>query len=157
MKLTDFISRKAIIPQLKFKDKKGVTRELVQIIKDAYGLEKLQINEVVESILEREKVGSTGLGGGVALPHAKSEYIKTEVGAFGRSIGGIDFSAVDGEPVYLIFLILSPSNEPKSHLLALQMVVRAIQQPNFCRFLKNAKGSKEIEDIFKEVESFLKV
>ncbi|MFN3485883.1 MAG: PTS sugar transporter subunit IIA, partial [Planctomycetota bacterium] len=95
MKLTEFISRKAIIPVLKSKDKRDAIQELVQAARKAYEGEKFVIADVVEAIIQREKIGSTGVGGGVGVPHAKLESVKGVLGAFGRAPQGVDFSAVD--------------------------------------------------------------
>ena len=157
MKLTDFISRKAIAPNLKSKDKRGVIHELVSVMKKAYAQEKFNVNDIVETIMDREKLGSTGLGGGVSVPHAKLETLKAVKGAFGRVTNGVEFNAVDGEPVTLVFLILSPSSKPDSYLQALQMTMHAIRQGNFCKFLRGAKATKDIEEIFREVEETAKV
>ncbi|MHC4608359.1 MAG: PTS sugar transporter subunit IIA [Planctomycetota bacterium] len=157
MKLMDFITRKAIVPNLKAKDKRGVVQELVQKLKKAAEGEKINVNEVVKTILEREKLGSTGLGGGVAVPHAKLDTLKNVRGAFGRCPAGVDFNAVDGEPVTLVFLILSPSSKRDAYLQALQKTMQAIRKPNFCKFLRAAKNVKDMEDIFKEVEEVAKV
>lgn len=155
MKLTDFISRKAIVPNLKSGDKRGVIHELVQVIKKAHDTDKLDIQDIVKTIMNREKLGSTGLGGGVAVPHAKLDGVRTVYGAFGRCASGVEFSAVDGDPVTLVFLILSPSSKPDTYLQALQKTMQAIRRPNFCKFLKAAKSVKEIEDIFRDAEEEL--
>lgn len=153
MKLTDVVVRKAIIHELKSTDRKGAIKELAQAIKDAYGPPKFAVNDVVEAIMKRERMGSTGVGGGVAIPHAKIPEIKGgALGAFGRSVHGIDFNAVDGALVNLIFLIISPSEAPELHLRALQKTMWAIKRPNFCKFLKNAKSVKAIEEVFRDVE-----
>lgn len=152
MKLTDFISRKAIVPVLKSKDKRGVIQELVQAARKACEGEKFAAADIVEAIVQREKIGSTGVGGGVGVPHAKLDAVKNVVGAFGRAPHGVDFNAVDGEPVYLIFLILAPPSRNEAYLQALQKVMAAIKRPNFVKFLKGAKTAREIEEIFREVE-----
>lgn len=153
MKLVDFMSRKAIITELKSSGKRSVISELVQVLKKTHSLEKFQVQETTDRIMEREtKIGSTGLGGGVAVPHAKLPGVKSVFGAFGRSTRGISFNAIDGEPVHLVFLILSPAEGSDVHLKALQKVMTAIKRGNTCRFLKAAKTAKEIEDIFKEAE-----
>lgn len=152
MKLTELISRKAIIPVLKSKDKRDAIQELVQVARKVYEGEKFVIADVVEAIIQREKIGSTGVGGGVGVPHAKLESVKGVLGAFGRAPQGVDFSAVDGEPVYLIFLILAPPSRSEAYLQALQKVMVAIKRPNFVKFLKAAKTAREIEEIFREVE-----
>ena len=152
MKLTDFINRKAIIPTLKAKDKKGAITELVQAMKKAGDGERFSVSEIVEAIMQREKLGSTGVGKGVGVPHAKLNGIKNVIGAFGRSKEGLEFKAVDGESVHLVFLILSPPAKSEAYLQALRKVMLAIRRQNFLKFLNGAKSVKDIEDIFKEVE-----
>jgi|SRR3972149_4470463 len=157
MKLTEYFSKKAIVSQLKASDKKGAIKELVQVVKDVYNPSKFQVNDIADDVIKREKLGSTGLGKGVAVPHAKIVELKKVIGAFGRSTDGIDFDAVDGEPVHLIFLILSPTGGTDLHLEALRKIMQAIKRPNFCKFLNSAKGIKDIEDIFVEYEEEVKV
>ena len=157
MKLTEMISRKAILPNLKATDKKGAIQELVKAIKSVYNPEKFQTKDIVEAVMEREKLGSTGLGHGVAVPHARTQGLKTVLGAFGRHPQGIEFNALDGEPVHLVFLIVSPASAPEQYQRALKCVMESIRQPNFGRFLRNAATAKEIEETFREAEELIKV
>jgi mannitol/fructose-specific phosphotransferase system IIA component (Ntr-type) len=157
VKLTEFISRKAIVVNLKSKDKRGAIQELVQAARKAHEGEKFVAADIVEAIVQREKIGSTGVGGGVGVPHAKLEGVKNVIGAFGRCSGGLDFSAVDGEPVHVIFLILAPPSKNEAYLQALQKVMVAIKRPNFVKFLRVAKTAKDVEDIFREVEEVAQV
>lgn len=158
MKLTDIISKKAIIPALKATDKKGVVAELAAIMKKAYPDDKLNAADIVAAIMEREeKVGSTGLHGGVAIPHARLSSVKEIRGAFGRAAKPVDFRAVDGEPSYLFFLIVSPPAKSEAYLEALKRLTLAIKSPHFCKFLRQAKSAKEIEETLKEVEETAKV
>lgn len=152
MKLTDLIPRKAIIPELKAKDKKGAIQELVQAARKAHEGEKFDVDDIVNAIVAREKTGSTGIGSGVGIPHAKVEGVKDVVGAFGRVHPGLDFSAVDGEPVQLLFLILAPPSMGDAYLQILRKIMGAIRRPNVVKFLKAAKTAKDIEDVFREVE-----
>jgi len=152
VKLTEIISKKAIIPVLKATDKKGAIQELVQAARKAYEGEKFVVTSIVDAIVQREKIGSTGIGGGVGVPHAKLEGIKNVIGAFGRSAVPLDFNAVDGQPVSLIFLIIAPPSKNEQYLKALQKVMSAIKKPNVVRFLKGAKTGRDIEEIFREVE-----
>lgn len=152
MKLTEFISKKAILLNLKSKDKRGAIHELVQAMRKSYEAEKFVVTDIVEAIMQREKIGSTGVGGGVGVPHAKLDGIKSVIGAFGRSSQGLDFSAVDGEAVHVVFLILSPNAKNEAYLAALQKVMGALKKPNFIKFLKAAKTPKDVDDIFREVE-----
>jgi mannitol/fructose-specific phosphotransferase system IIA component (Ntr-type) len=157
MKLTDMMSRKVIIPTLKATDKREVIQELVKAVKTVYKPEKFQVKEVVDAVMEREKLGSTGLGAGVAVPHARAPGLKTVLGAFGRHPKGMDFNSLDGEPVHLIFLILSPASQPELYQQALKCVMDSIRQPNICRFLRNAATAKEIEETFREAEEAIRV
>jgi PTS system nitrogen regulatory IIA component len=152
VKLTDLISKKAIVPLLKAGDKKGVIQELVQAARKANETERFVVTEIVDGIMQREKLGSTGIGGGVGVPHVKLDGVKGVIGAFGRVSPGLDFNAVDGAPVELIFLILAPPSKGDEYLQALKKVMTALKRPNFVKFLKVAKTLKDIDDIFREVE-----
>lgn len=157
MKITELISRKAILPAVKATNKKAIVLELVTALKKASEGERINIADVVDAVMDREKVGSTGLGGGVALPHAKIDSVKSVLGAFGRCPKGVEFNSVDGEPVTLVFLVISPSSKNEEYLAALQRTMRAIKQPNWCKFLRAAKTARDIEDIFRETEEVAKV
>ncbi len=152
MKISDFITRKTIIPQLRAKNKRQAVAELVKAIQKEVKSPKFQVQEITSTILEREKLGSTGIGRGIAVPHTKTSIVKQVVGAFGRSVEGVDFAAIDGEKVHLFFLILSSEAVSDSHHKALAAVMQVIRKPNIGNFLKNAKTVKEIEEIFKEAE-----
>ena len=158
MKLTDFIAKKAIVAELKATDKKGVIVEIVAAMKKAYPSDRIPAGDLVEAILHREtKVGSTGLGGGVAIPHAHVDSLKNLVGAFGRSSKPIEFGAIDGQPVHLFFVIASPPARRAEYLEALKITSSAIRTANFCRFLKGARTSREIEETFREIEEVAEV
>jgi mannitol/fructose-specific phosphotransferase system IIA component (Ntr-type) len=158
MKLTDFIAKKAIVPDLKSTDKKGIITELVAAMKKAHPTDRIAGADLVDAILHREtKVGSTGLGGGVAIPHAHFETLKTLVGAFGRSTRPVDFSAIDGQPVHLFFVIASPQAKKTEYIEALKVTSAAIRTANFCKFLRAARTAKEIEEIFREIEEVASV
>jgi mannitol/fructose-specific phosphotransferase system IIA component (Ntr-type) len=159
MKITDFIGRKAIIPELKAKDKKGAISELVKSVKSAYGLTKMSVAEVAGSVMERERVGSTGIGRGLALPHAKTPLVGKLVGAFGRSTPGLPFDSVDGDNVHLIFLILAPDKKDfiEPYHKAIQLIMEGVRAGNFCNFLKGAKTLKDLEEVFKDSEDLIKV
>ncbi len=152
MKLAEFLSRGTIIDRLRAADKKGAMRELVESIRDTHKSANLKVDEVLSALLKREKLGSTGIGGGVAVPHAKLEHLESILGAFGRSADGIDFSAVDGEPVHLVFLVVSPFDKADAHIQALQRIFQAVKKVNFCKFLKQAKGTKDVIELFHEFD-----
>lgn len=158
MKLLDFISRKAIVPSLKARDRKGVVQELVTVLKKANPSEKISVADIAEAVLEREtKIGSTGIGGGVALPHARVEGLKNVVAAFGRAAKPIDFAALDREPVGLFFLIVSPPSRAEDYTKALAKLAKLVKAPNFCKFLRAAKTAKDLEEVFRDAEEMVGV
>jgi mannitol/fructose-specific phosphotransferase system IIA component (Ntr-type) len=153
MKLLDLVHPKAIIPELKSRDRNGAIRELVQVLGEAGLIEGDAVESVVKSIIARERTrGTTGFGKGVAAPHAKIDDLPQVVAAVGRSDQGIDFASLDGGLVYGVFLILSPSNEPEQHLRAMDLVFRHLQQERFRKFLRQCDDAEKIYDLLKEVD-----
>lgn len=155
MKLTDLIARKAIVANVKANDKRGAIKEIVTAMKAAYSIPRFKPDAIVDAMMEREQQSSTGIGGGVAVPHARVDLVRTAIGAFGRSEKGVEYAAVDGEPVHLMFLILSPAARPEEYQRAVKRVMEAIRTPNFARFLRGARTAKDIEDTLKETEDLL--
>jgi mannitol/fructose-specific phosphotransferase system IIA component (Ntr-type) len=152
MKLSDFIVKDAIVPELKATDRDGVIRELVTALADAKALPANEVDAIVKAIVTREKNGSTGFGKGVAVPHVKHASVKKSVGAIGRSAAGVDFAALDQAPVYSIFLLLSPVNNPDGHLQAMENIFRNLQQDNFRRFLRQSDTKQKIVDLLEEAD-----
>ena len=110
---------------------------------------------LVEVLLERERLGSTGIGGGIGIPHGKSKELDRLVIGFGRSRDGIDFESMDNKPTYLFFLIITPDNSTSLHLKVLARVSRLLKDEAFKDGLLNAADSKEIYDlIYLEDEEF---
>ncbi len=148
MKIIDFLKEEAIIPDLKATDKEGVIKELAISLKNTG-----EINDqakIVEVILEREKLGSTGIGQGIAVPHAKTDDVKQIVVAFGLSRKGINFDSLDEEPVYLIFLVLAPVEATGMHLKLLAKIARLLKDKVFRNALKSCKGDRK--EIFQVIE-----
>ena len=153
MKLLDLVHPNAIISDLKSRDRNGVIRELVHVLAEAKLIASDATEGIIKSIIARERTrGTTGFGKGVAAPHAKIEGLTRVVAAVGRSTAGIDFASLDGEPVYGVFLILSPANEPEEHLRAMDLVFRHLQQERFRKFLRQSDDAERIYDLLKEVD-----
>lgn len=153
MKLLDIVHAKSIVAELAARDRHGVIRELVQTLADAGELDDSMVASVVKSISARERSrGTTGFGKGVAAPHAKIDGLKRVVAAVGRSVHGVDFAALDGEPVYVAFLILSPADDAEAHLRAMDLVFRTLQQERFRKFLRQADSAKAIYELLKEAD-----
>lgn len=152
MKLSDFIVKEAIIPELKAHDRDGVIRELVDALAAAKAIDKKDVEAIVKAIIDRERNGSTGFGKGVAVPHAKHKAVKKRAGAIGRSTVGVDFAALDQAPVYSVILLLSPEANPDGHLQAMENVFQNLNQDNFRRFLRQAGSHQEIVDLLDEAD-----
>ncbi|MDN3515812.1 MAG: PTS sugar transporter subunit IIA [Candidatus Brocadia sp.] len=152
MKLTDFIVEDAIIIEIKASGKEAVIREMLYSLKDAQKISNKDVESVIKSLMKREELGSTGIGKGVAVPHTKHDCIKKIIGTIARSTQGVDFNALDGEPVHLFFLLLSPNDSAGSHLAALERISTVIRDNDFRRFMREAKGKDGMIEILKEVD-----
>ncbi|MFB0520992.1 MAG: PTS sugar transporter subunit IIA [Desulfatiglandales bacterium] len=145
MKLSEIFKPQFIIPELKAHDKKGVLEELLQIITEQE--ESLNKGTLLQVLLERERLGSTGIGDGIALPHGKLKGLDKLLVSFGRSIDGLGFDAIDEKPAYLFFLLLAPENSAGMHLKSLAKISRMLKDGNFRQRLMGAKSREDIYNI----------
>lgn len=152
MKFADFICFKAVIPGLRAVDRDGVIAELVSALDKAGKLGKGNREDIIKAVIRREKEASTGLGRGVAIPHVKHPVVKDVVAAIGQSSAGIDFSALDKQPVYTVILLISPVDNPDKHLQAMENVFRHLQQEKFRKFLRQCQKAEQIEDLLREAD-----
>ena len=153
MKLSELIEEVNIIPELKAKDKTGVLEELADTIVTHEPL--LDKSALVKVLLERERLGSTGIGDGVAIPHGKFHGISHPIISFGRSRKGLDFESMDGEPAYLFFLLVAPENSASIHLKALAKIARILKNRTFRRVLLEAPTREELyQTIIQNDEEF---
>jgi len=152
MKLSDFLFREAFVPQLASDDKEGGILELVNALVAAGKLPQKDVGKVVKALLERERLGSTAIGKGVAVPHAKHKCVDRVVGTVGLSWRGIEFAALDGEPVYSVFLMVSPADQPELHLKALELVSEPLKDETFCRFLRQARTIEDLVLLLEEAD-----
>ncbi|RKY32610.1 MAG: PTS sugar transporter subunit IIA [Candidatus Omnitrophota bacterium] len=153
MKITDFLSEKDIIIGLKNVEKEKVLEELLTLLEKNKKIKNK--GEILKALLEREKLGSTGIGQGIAVPHVKTNEVNTLVGALGISHKGVEFNSLDGEPVYIIFLLLAPTKATGIHLKALAKIARLLKDRVFRNSLRNAKTASEAFRIIKEDEERL--
>ncbi|HCJ66887.1 MAG TPA: PTS fructose transporter subunit IIA [Elusimicrobia bacterium] len=152
MKILDFLCREAIVTDLETRGKKEAITELVNLLVKAKKVKDSE--EIVKILMEREQLGSTGIGQGVAIPHGKTEIVNEIVAAFGISKKGIEFDALDGEPVYLIFLLLAPVEAAGTHLKALAKISRLLKDKFFRQNLKEAKNPEEVIRIINEEDKY---
>jgi mannitol/fructose-specific phosphotransferase system IIA component (Ntr-type) len=125
----------------------------VSSLATAGALAEEAVDDVVAALIKREQNGSTGFGKGVAVPHVKHGKVKKMAGTVGRSGAGIDFSALDHQPVYSIVLLLSPEAQPQHHLQAMNIVFSNLQKDMFRRFLRQANTSEGIIELLDEADA----
>lgn len=131
MKIMDFLSKEAIVTDIKSEKKEDVIKELVDALISTNEIDKRNCNKLIEALNMRESLGSTAIGQGVAIPHAKSNCVIKLVAAFGLSKKGIDFDSLDGEPAYIFFLLLAPQDSAGPHLKALARISRLLKDKYF--------------------------
>ena len=148
MKIVDFLNEKAISADLKSTSKEGVIRELVDLLAKAEGIRNKE--DLVKVLLNREALGSTGIGQGVGIPHGKTDSVKRLVAAFGVCHQGVNFDALDGEPVYLFFLLVAPEDSAGPHLKGLARISRLLKDKYFRESLKSLTDEKTILKLIRE-------
>ena len=145
MNLSDFMHKELMLIDLLSDTKEDIIKELIcPIIKTGFTDSE---EPLYKAILDREALGSTAIGKGVAIPHAETTSVKEKIIVFGRSKKGIDFNAIDGKPVHLFFMIISPHREISPHLKILARIFRFLKDKTFRDALMNAKSSEDIMEL----------
>ncbi len=147
MKMAELITHEAILPAVKASSKRQVIQEIGARAGDAYGLDT---SLVVEGLLAREKQGSTGMGGGVAIPHVQLPDIESTVGLFARIEKPVDFESADGQGVDLVFALLSPENSGANHLMVLACVSRFLRNPELRKKLRETSEARALYALITE-------
>ena len=148
MKLMDFVSEEMIDPQLDGRNKDELLRRMVEMLHRAGGIE--QPEPLLKSLLERESIMTTGIGRGIAVPHAISPKVGRQIIALGRIPTGADFESLDRKPVYFIFLLVGPPESAAQHLKTLARISRLVQHSQFVESIKKARDAREILRILAE-------
>ncbi|HEV3448567.1 MAG TPA: PTS sugar transporter subunit IIA [Gemmataceae bacterium] len=152
MRMTDFVIRDAIIPELTAATKESVIREMVGSLAGAGFFKGTEPEDIVKAVLKRELLGSTGIGRGVAIPHTKHSSVEKLVGTVALSRPGVSFDSLDGEPVHVFVLLISPQDRPGDHLRALENVSRSLRDDGFVRSLRQATSREAIWDLLGELD-----
>lgn len=148
MKITSLLQKEALISELRSQDKASVIRELAEMICRIEP--EVDVDHLSQVLMEREQLGSTGIGSGVAIPHGKISQIEHITIAFGRSTQGIDFDSQDGEKAHLFFVLVAPEQTAGLHLKALAKLSRLLKQPDFRQKLLEAPDAGSIYQILEE-------
>ena len=153
MKITDFLSVQNVIPTLASREKNAVLREVADGLASAHP--PLDKNRVLQVLWDRERISTTAIGEGVAIPHGKLPDVDHVIGVFARSAEGIDFASLDGAPTHLFFVLIAPENAAADHLKALARISRLLKDEVFRRRLMEAKTRQEIfQTIAEEDQKF---
>lgn len=147
MKILDVLKKESIISNLKSRDKKGILEELVAPIAL---ITEINHKDLVRVLMDREKLGSTGIGGGIGIPHGKLKQLETLALGFGLSRKGVDFESMDNLPTHIFFLLVTPENSTGLHLKMLARISKILKHDNFKEKLLNAANGDEIFSIIKE-------
>lgn len=142
MKITDIVRKEHVIETLNAKNKRDVLAELSGVFLQS-GI-SVNHEDIIKTLLEREKLGSTGIGDGIAIPHGKLAKLTELTVAFGRSMEGVEFNAMDGKPAHLFFLLLAPENTTGQHLKALAKISKMLKDDIFRKKLMEAKSIDEL-------------
>ncbi|MFP3998881.1 MAG: PTS sugar transporter subunit IIA [Desulfobacterales bacterium] len=149
MKILDYLNKDTVLTDLASADKKGVIDELAEPVAKQTGLEH---REIVRVLIERERLGSTGIGDGIAIPHGKINQLDSLVLGFGLSRKGVNFEAIDGKPTYILFLLLSPDNSTGLHLRILARISKLLREDSFKQGLMQAKTQEDVIKTIREAD-----
>ena len=152
MRFEDFVCFEATIPEFQTSDRDGAIEELISSLNKAGKLGNGNSKAITRAVIKRENEASTGMGKGVAVPHVKHKAVKDVVAVIGQSGTGIDFSALDKQPVYSVILLISPASEPDKHLQAMENIFRNLQYEKFRSFLRQCRSAEQIEDLLRETD-----
>jgi nitrogen PTS system EIIA component len=153
MKFSDFLVREAIIMDLHATTMEGAIREILRSVHNAGYLKEADLESVTRMHVSREELGTTGVGQGVAFPEVRHPAVDRPIGTVARSRRGVDWNAIDGEPVDLLFLLISPPNQPGDHWRALQVIARHFRDDErFVNRLRQAETREQVIDLLEEAD-----
>ncbi|HYD50567.1 MAG TPA: PTS sugar transporter subunit IIA [Terriglobales bacterium] len=147
MKLLDILPRELVIPELRGGTKEQVLRELAEHLAGVHA--EIDGNKLVEVLWERERLGSTAIGDGIAIPHGKLPAVRSVLAAFGRHRAGVDFQSLDGKPTHLFFLLVAPEDSVGQHLKALARVSRLLKEASFRTALVRGEDRDSLFEIIR--------
>lgn len=152
MKIADIVCTRAILPRLESVKRDDVIRDLVDALDKAGKFGKdVKAADIAKAVIKRENEASTGIGKGVAVPHIRHKSVKKVVAAVGVTATGIDFAALDKQPVYTVFLLISPPDSDQ-HLQAMETIFEHLQNDNFRKFLRQSETVKQIKELLVEAD-----
>ncbi len=152
MKLAEFVIEDAIITDLTANSKEEAIRAMVQSLCSAGRFATENEDNIVAAIMKREELGSTGIGRGIAVPHTKHPSVDSLVATIAIAKEGVEFQSLDGEDVYILFLLISPPDRPGDHLRGLESISRHLKNDDFCSFLRQSKTATDVMELLREAD-----
>ena len=150
MKISEILDKQAIKIGVTAVTKEDTLKELVKILAQVEDIG--DPDGIVKALIERENLGSTGIGQGIAIPHGKTDKVKRLIAVLGISKSGVNFDALDGEPVYIFFLLVAPKATAGPHLKALAQISRLLRDSYFCELIRKCKTEEEVFNLIKHEE-----
>ena len=148
MKIMDYLNEEWVIPNLQGTDKPSILKELSSLL--VKPCQVTSVEELLQVLLDREKLGSTGIGEGIAIPHGRLKKLKKFFISFGRSLRGVDFDSIDRKPSHLFFLVIAPENSAVDNLKLLSRIVTLLKEPSLKKRLMEVHSQKELFQIISE-------
>lgn len=152
MKFSEIVDKASIITDLKVDTKEEAIRKMISSLRSSNQIAAENEESIITAILKREELGSTGIGKGIAVPHTKHPSVDDLVATIAIAPSGVDFASLDGEDVYILFLLISPPDRPGDHLRALETISRHLRNENFCNFIRQSKTTEEVMELLKEAD-----
>jgi PTS system nitrogen regulatory IIA component len=152
MKLSELVNKGTIVVRLAAAERDEAINEIMDALVAAKVVAPELRKDLADAVLDRERRGSTGFGKGVAVPHVKHAKIPHMAAAIGLSENGVDFNALDKQPVYSIFLLLSPAERPEEHLQAMEVIFKNLSQDKFRRFLRQATSDEDVRTLLDDAD-----
>ncbi|HUL32204.1 MAG TPA: PTS sugar transporter subunit IIA [Thermodesulfobacteriota bacterium] len=148
MKIMDYLNEEWVLSDLKGTDKPSILKELSNVL--VKPCQVASVEELLQVLLDREKLGSTGIGEGIAIPHGRLKKLKNFFVSFGRSLKGVDFDSIDQKPSHLFFLVIAPENSAVDNLKLLGRIVTLLKEPSFKKRLMEAPSQRELFQVISE-------
>lgn len=152
MKLAEFVVEDAIVTDLSVGSKEEAIRAMVASLCRAGRVDADHEDNIVAAIMKREELGSTGIGRGIAVPHTKHPSVDSLVATIALANEGVEFQSLDGENVYILFLLISPPDRPGDHLRGLESISRHLKNDDFCNFLRQSKTPSDVMELLREAD-----
>ena len=152
MKLAEFVVEDAIVTNLSVDSKEAAIRAMVASLCQAGQIAADNEENIVAAIMKREELGSTGIGRGIAVPHTKHPSVQSLVATVALAKEGVEFQSLDGEDVYIMFLLISPPDRPGDHLRGLESISRHLKNDDFCNFLRQSNSPGDVMELLREAD-----